>query len=416
MACVALRMSNLQKRPQRPVAVFGVGLIVFSLFPHQIGFQDLGALMARRPDVAERAHKHVIASPFGTIHAAMFSMPRPIGTAIPAPPLYALASVDPNEITGSLGRDLLGDPNAPLQFPSVNRKKKGDALVLRSREPLPPLGALPPPQALPDAKSEDRPPSAREAEAGYDTYNEYVDAGPQTPEIEIPDSELPPHDLPVANADRDDEIGESRLYFGNNPMSGLQEEIAPWRQGEAPTVVAPQMATIPHDNEIKLSALTNPGVSGMDLEIEKHGETIAPKGEVTGDAQRPMSPAERLKLTGVARAKAEKCLSNAIYFEARGEPVRGQIAVAQVVMNRVFSPFYPNDVCGVVYQNAQRHNRMPVHVRLRRHSGCRDRAGCLGARQAHRAPTCSTASCGCRRWRSRPITTRIGCGRTGSVR
>ena len=38
------------------------------------------------------------------------------------------------------------------------------------------------------------------------------------------------------------------------------------------------------------------------------------------------------------------------------KPVRGQIAVAQVVMNRVFSPFYPNDVCGVVYQNANRHN------------------------------------------------------------
>jgi spore germination cell wall hydrolase CwlJ-like protein len=35
--------------------------------------------------------------------------------------------------------------------------------------------------------------------------------------------------------------------------------------------------------------------------------------------------------------------------------VRGQIAVAQVVINRVFSPFYPNDVCDVVYQNANRH-------------------------------------------------------------
>ena len=35
--------------------------------------------------------------------------------------------------------------------------------------------------------------------------------------------------------------------------------------------------------------------------------------------------------------------------------MRGQIAVAQVVMNRVFSGFYPNDVCGVVYQNAHRH-------------------------------------------------------------
>ncbi len=69
----------------------------------------------------------------------------------------------------------------------------------------------------------------------------------------------------------------------------------------------------------------------------------------------PPSPAERLKLTGKDYNKAERCLANAIYFEARSEPVRGQIAVAQVVMNRVFSGFYPDDVCSVVYQNAGRH-------------------------------------------------------------
>jgi hypothetical protein len=65
--------------------------------------------------------------------------------------------------------------------------------------------------------------------------------------------------------------------------------------------------------------------------------------------------ADLLQLAGKERAKAEKCLANAIYFESRGEPVRGQIAVAQVIMNRVFSPHYPKDVCGVVYQNAERH-------------------------------------------------------------
>jgi spore germination cell wall hydrolase CwlJ-like protein len=47
-------------------------------------------------------------------------------------------------------------------------------------------------------------------------------------------------------------------------------------------------------------------------------------------------------------------LTEAVYFESRGESKRGQIAVAQVVMNRVFSGFYPNNVCGVVYQNAHR--------------------------------------------------------------
>jgi hypothetical protein len=69
----------------------------------------------------------------------------------------------------------------------------------------------------------------------------------------------------------------------------------------------------------------------------------------------PPSPAELLHLEGKAYVKAERCLANAIYFEARSEPVSGQIAVAQVVMNRAFSGFYPNDVCAVVYQNAHRH-------------------------------------------------------------
>ena len=67
------------------------------------------------------------------------------------------------------------------------------------------------------------------------------------------------------------------------------------------------------------------------------------------------SPAERLGLVGQPRAKAEKCLANAVYFEARGEPLRGQKAVAQVVINRVFSGRYPGDICGVVFQNANRH-------------------------------------------------------------
>ncbi len=69
----------------------------------------------------------------------------------------------------------------------------------------------------------------------------------------------------------------------------------------------------------------------------------------------PPSPAELLHLEGAARAVAERCLADAIYFEARGETERGQEAVAQVVMNRVFTRFYPHDVCGVVYQNANRY-------------------------------------------------------------
>jgi hypothetical protein len=45
------------------------------------------------------------------------------------------------------------------------------------------------------------------------------------------------------------------------------------------------------------------------------------------------------------------CLTQAIYFEARGEPLEGQLAVAQVVLNRYTDPRYPKSICGVVYEH-----------------------------------------------------------------
>ena len=51
------------------------------------------------------------------------------------------------------------------------------------------------------------------------------------------------------------------------------------------------------------------------------------------------------------------CLALAIYFEARGESEDGQVAVSQVILNRVDSKRYPNTICGVVYQNAHLRNR-----------------------------------------------------------
>lgn len=50
------------------------------------------------------------------------------------------------------------------------------------------------------------------------------------------------------------------------------------------------------------------------------------------------------------------CLATAIYFEARGESYRGQVAVAQVVMNRVKDHRYPDTICGVVFQNQNKRN------------------------------------------------------------
>jgi spore germination cell wall hydrolase CwlJ-like protein len=53
--------------------------------------------------------------------------------------------------------------------------------------------------------------------------------------------------------------------------------------------------------------------------------------------------------------REQRCLAEAIYFEARSEPEEGQAAVAQVILNRVKSGLYPASICGVVYQNRHRH-------------------------------------------------------------
>jgi len=52
-----------------------------------------------------------------------------------------------------------------------------------------------------------------------------------------------------------------------------------------------------------------------------------------------------------------KCLAQAVYFEARSEPIQGQHAVAEVVLNRVDDARFPDTVCGVVFQNEQRRHR-----------------------------------------------------------
>ncbi len=60
-----------------------------------------------------------------------------------------------------------------------------------------------------------------------------------------------------------------------------------------------------------------------------------------------------LAFAGIAHQVEQRdlgCLARNVYFEARGEPRAGQHAVAEVTMNRVASPYYPNSVCGVVYE------------------------------------------------------------------
>ncbi|MGR4864863.1 cell wall hydrolase [Caulobacter sp. LARHSG274] len=71
----------------------------------------------------------------------------------------------------------------------------------------------------------------------------------------------------------------------------------------------------------------------------------------------PFNPAVApFRLTNALESSRElECLSEAVYYEARGETPSGQAAVAQVVLNRVRHPSFPKSICGVVFQGAYTH-------------------------------------------------------------
>ena len=320
---------------------------------------------------------HLIASPFGTIEAATFRYTRPIGTAEP----FGFRNINFDQRALDAYAWKIDEPltarHAPrIEYPTVNRARKGDrrptgtiAPVTVDPASLPQLQQISAPAAPPAAQPMEPPAVAPPQPATSDRHVESNAAAPPVVQMDmqknvsaalapaagaaddLPVADKPP-ELPPPGEDArssleamsflDDETADRsmQVYFGAGVM-GSPVGLQSWAPGTAPILVPPS-----EDSGIKLSAL-----EGADYGAEEGGETVAGKN----DPQRLLSPAQQLGLTGNARAHAEKCLADAVYFEARGEPLKGQQAVAQVVINRVFSGFYPHDVCGVVYQNADRH-------------------------------------------------------------
>ncbi|MDX1704504.1 MAG: cell wall hydrolase [Altererythrobacter ishigakiensis] len=73
-------------------------------------------------------------------------------------------------------------------------------------------------------------------------------------------------------------------------------------------------------------------------------------GEATAQSLRELVETTN---TDFALSEQMHCLAGAVYFESRGEPLSGQLAVAQVVINRADSKRFPESYCAVVYQRAQ---------------------------------------------------------------
>ena len=126
---------------------------------------------------------------------------------------------------------------------------------------------------------------------------------------------------------------------------------AEWRQGrsaDAPSLpAAPVAAPLPAP-EIVPAADGSTGTVALPTLPIPPGAVIADSGVVSARPFR-WGPA-----TAIDRARAMQCLTAAIYYEANGETIDGQRAVAQVVLNRARHPAFPDSVCGVVYQGVER--------------------------------------------------------------
>jgi spore germination cell wall hydrolase CwlJ-like protein len=356
----------MRNRPKgAPIALFGLGLCFFAVMPTEVGYQDIASLLARQPGVAERWQKRVVASAVTSIQVATFSFGRPIGTAS-RNPTFQLARLESSsdDITGALTRNPL--VQAPRRyeaadFPTVDRTLKGDRLALHTPNPAmsgeqPANGrSLDDNVSVRGAKTVDAAPTDAApldpelAEAlqapPLQQYDAAIDTQPVADPRSTPDTAV----IAVVPAPPKDgfSVKTASLFFGGSSLGAAGESLERWQPGEEPMIVMPAPAVRDPDMKAKASL-------PVSADPATGGESIAGKGEVNA-VTHVKTPAERLGLVDEkARAKQEKCLTEAIYFEARGEAVRGQMAVAQVVMNRAFSGFYPTTVCGVVYQNKHR--------------------------------------------------------------
>ncbi len=98
--------------------------------------------------------------------------------------------------------------------------------------------------------------------------------------------------------------------------------------------------TLPGKAAIQVAVALPPPVGHVKISLPSVARPAAPKSPLVGT---------------VTSEREMKCLAEAVYFESRSEPERGQAGVAQVVLNRVRSGVYPASVCGVVYQNRHRY-------------------------------------------------------------
>ena len=144
--------------------------------------------------------------------------------------------------------------------------------------------------------------------------------------------------------------------------------------------MAPQRAAVQRDNSawqalagafLDHSQIAMP--NGVPASVQTYALAYAKSGKRAALQQELQTMAaletftRRHLRTALDQDKSLGCLAEAVYYEARNEPVTGQLAVTQVVLNRVRHRAYPSSICAVVFEGASRR------------SGCQFSFTCNGA-------------------------------------
>jgi len=121
--------------------------------------------------------------------------------------------------------------------------------------------------------------------------------------------------------------------------------------------------------EVNAPTISLPTLSAQEPSLAAPADAAAAEPVTLADppaAPVPDVPAPRRAESAAMDAELE-CLAGAVYFEAKGEPARGQLSVAKVILNRTVSGRFPRTACGVVRQRGQfsfvRGGRFPAIAR-----------------------------------------------------
>lgn len=292
-----------------------IGVAAWIAFPSTVAYQDMASLVSGADSSKTRWNNFVETSGAGSVHKAEMK--------------FADGDLTTGSISGA-GVDAPGigkvalEPERPItnETPDearINRSEKRDRLIK--------VAPVAPPKEFNAGSVLKRSSSILDPRKAQNMQMAFV-----KPDIEG-------REIKIATA--------FHLPRKQKPVLGVSRKLASLVTNTTPDILATAYAPPKPDY-----AKASPFASLLREEADrKRGRFIPPSAKGDHAWVREPLPAK------VFSKREQRCLAAGIYFEARGEPVAGQAAVAQVILNRVRNPNYPNTVCGVVYQNKTWRNR-----------------------------------------------------------